>query len=62
MKQNVNWNMLKADTINGYGIQIHYSFTSFDIKEIEDVQKFCEKHIGGGLVFEPVSFKEGDEE
>lgn len=62
MKQTVTWNKLEPDTINGHGIQIHYTFTSFDIKEIEKVKKFCEKHIGGGLVFEPVNFEEGEEE
>ena len=64
MKQNINWNMLEVDTTNGYGIQIHYTLTSFDRTEIEGVKEWCEKHIGNGLVIEPVNFvmKEGEEE
>ena len=57
MKQNINYNMLEADTDNGYGIQVHYTFTSFDRQEIEDVKEWCEKHISGGLVFEGVNFR-----
>ena len=57
MKQTISYNMLKGDTINGYGIQVHYTFTSFDPQEIEDVREWCEKHINSGLMCESVSFK-----
>ena len=57
MKTNINYNMLKADTVNGYGIQVHYTFTSFDRQEIEDIKDWCEKHICAGLVFEDVRLK-----
>ena len=52
MKQNITYNMLNCDTTNGYGIQIHYTFTSFDRTEIEEFRNWCEKHISSGLVLE----------
>lgn len=60
MKQTINFNMLEVDTVNGYGIQIHYTFTSFDRIEIEKLKKWCEKHISGGLVLEPVVVTESE--
>lgn len=52
MKQTINFNMIKENTVNGYGIQIHYTFTSFDRKEIEEIRKWCEKHINAGIVLD----------
>ena len=57
MKQSITYNMLNVDTNNGYGIQVHYTFTSFDRQEIEDIKDWCEKHISSGLVFEDVIFR-----
>ena len=57
MKQSITYNMIAVDTNNGYGIQVHYTFTSFDRQEIENIKEWCEKHIGGGLAIEDVIFR-----
>lgn len=57
MKQTITYDMLKPNTQNGFGIQIHYTITSFDGKEILDLKDWYEKHIGGGVLLEPVRFK-----
>lgn len=61
MQQAFNFNMLRGDTINGYGIQIHHTFTSFDYAEIEEIRRWCEKHIKAGLVLESESFMKESE-
>ena len=57
MKQCLNYNMLNVDTTNGYGIQVHYTYTSFDQQEIEAIKEWCEKHICSGLVITDAIFK-----
>ena len=62
MKMNINYNMLEVDTNNGYGIQVHFTFTSFNRKEIEEIKEWCEEKIGNGLVREHIKFKAESEE
>ena len=61
MKQFITYNETKGDTINGYGIQIHYSFTSFDKSEIDELREWCKKHINAGVVLEPISIKKEEQ-
>ena len=58
MKQQITWEPPTVDSANGYGIKIHYLFTSFDKQEIDELKEWCEKHIDAGLVFEPVHLKD----
>lgn len=58
MKQQITWEETKGDSVNGYGIKIHYLFTSFDKSEIDELKARCEENIKGGLVFEPVRLRE----
>lgn len=57
MKQHISWQKLKGDTVNGCGIQIIYSFTSFDETEINEMEKYCKEHIKDGLIFSDVKLK-----
>ena len=58
MKQQITWEETKGDSVNGYGIKLHYLFTSFDKSEIDELKERCNKNIGGGLVFESVRLRE----
>ena len=58
MKQHISWQKLKGDTVNGFGVQIIYTFTSFDTTEIEGMEKFCKDHIKDGLIFNGVRLDE----
>lgn len=58
MKQQVTWKETKGDSVNGYGVQVIYTFTSFDKSEIDELKARCEKNIADGLVFEPVRLRE----
>lgn len=61
MNEMITWNELECDSVNGYGIQIHYSFNSFDKSEIDRVKKWCESHIHAGVKFENQTFREESE-
>ena len=56
MKQTITWNKTKGDSISGNGIQIHYTYTSFDDTEIEKLKQWCEEHIKSGIILDNVSF------
>ena len=38
MKQVITWEKTKGDTVNGFGITIHYSYTSFNPDEIDKLK------------------------
>lgn len=61
MNEMITWNELECNSTNGYGIQIHYSFNSFDKSEIDRVKKWCESHIHAGVKFENQTFREETE-
>ena len=54
MKQQITWEETKGDSVNGYGIKIHYSYTSFNKDEIDELKEWCIEHLNGGVVVEPV--------
>lgn len=58
MKEFIDYRRTDGDSINGAGLQITYTFTSFNITEIDKLAEWCEKHIGGGLQIEGVAIKE----
>ena len=58
MKQFIKWQDLEADSVNGYGIQIIYNCTSFDVNEIAELRELCKKHIKDGLILEGVNKKD----
>ena len=60
MKQQVTWEETKGDSVNGYGVKIHYLFTSFDKSEIDELKARCKQNIADGLVFEPVRLRKED--
>ena len=61
MKEHIHWQKLKTDSINGYGVQITYTFTSFDAKEVEKMEKFCNEFIKAGVIVDGVSAYDIDE-
>lgn len=54
MKEHIHWQKLKANTVNGYGVQVTYTFTSFDYKEVENVEKYCKECIKDGIIVDGV--------
>ena len=58
MNEMITWNEIECDSVNGYGMQVHYSFTSFDKSEIDRVKKWCESHIHAGVKLENLTFRE----
>ena len=54
MKQMITWEKTKGDSVNGYGIQIHYSFTSLNKSEIDELETWCKRHINAGITLEPI--------
>ena len=58
MNQLITWNETECDSVNGYGIQTHYTFTSFDKSEIDKFKKWCESHIHASVKLENVTFRE----
>lgn len=61
MRQQITWEETKGDSVNGFGVQIHYLFTSFDKAEIDELKARCEENIADGLVFEPVRLRDDRE-
>ena len=54
MKEQIHWRKLKADSVNGYGIQVTYTFTSFDYGEVENIEKYCKECIKDGIIVDGV--------
>ena len=52
MKIIITWHRGNADTVSGEQIEVKALYTSFDKSEIDELQKFCEKVYGDGLVIE----------
>ena len=50
MKEHIHWQKLKGDTVNGNGIQVIYTFTSFDAEEINKIEKWCRESIEDGII------------
>lgn len=54
MKEHIHWQKLKANSVNGYGVQVTYTFTSFDYEEVETMEKYCKEHIKDGIIVDDV--------
>ncbi len=54
MKEHIHWQKLKGDTVNGYGVQVIYTFTSFDAEEVDKMEKFCKEFIKEGVIVDGV--------
>ena len=52
MREQITWEETRGDSVNGFGIKIHYLYTSFDKDEIEELKEWCMEHLNGGLVIE----------
>ena len=50
MKEHIHWQKLKGDTVDGYGVQVTYTFTSFDFAEIDKMEKWCRDSIKDGII------------
>ena len=50
MKQQITWEETKCDSVNGYGIKIHYLYTSFNKDEIDELKEWCMEHLNSGVV------------
>jgi hypothetical protein len=61
MKEHIHWQKLKGDTVNGYGVQVTYTFTSFDFEEIDKMEKFCNEFIKAGVIVDGVRAYDIDE-
>lgn len=61
MKEHIHWQKLKADSVNGYGVQVTYTFTSFDAEEVEKMEKFCNEFIKAGVIVDGVRAYDIDE-
>jgi hypothetical protein len=58
MKSYTTYERLMPDTICGEGIKLTQVYTSFDIREIDELEEDLKKAIGSGVVFE---FKESED-
>lgn len=61
MKEHIHWQELEADSVLGGGVQVTYTFTSFDDAEIEKIKKFCKEFIKEGVVVDGVRAYDIDE-
>ena len=52
MRSFISYSKPKSDTINGYNISVTYTYSSFDKKEIEELEKYLKDKIGDGLLIE----------
>ena len=57
MKCVTTYERLMPDTICGEGIKLTQVYTSFDIREIDELEEHLKKAIGSGVIFE---CKEGE--
>ena len=61
MKQQIHWQKLKGDSVNGYGVQVTYTFTSFDVEEVDKMERFCKEFIKEGVIVDGVRAYDIDE-
>ena len=61
MKEHIHWQRLKGDSVRGYGVQVTYTFTSFDFDEVEKMEKFCKEFIKDGVIVDGVRAYDIDE-
>lgn len=61
MREHIHWQELKNDSVNGYGVQIIYTFTSFDAEEVKKMKKFCEEFIRECVIVDGVRAYDIDE-
>ena len=61
MKEHISWQKLKGDTVNGYGVQVTYTFTSFDASEVDKMEKWCKEFIKEGVTVDGVRAYDIDE-
>lgn len=60
MREQLTWNILDCNTVEGFGINITYHFTTFDQEEFDEFKKWCKKHIQSGLIIDNVTFPKED--
>ena len=61
MKEHIHWQKLKSDSVSGYGVQITYTFTSFDAEEVDKMVEFCTEFIKSGVIVDGVRAYDLDE-
>lgn len=61
MKEHIHWQELEANSVNGYGIQVTYTLTSFDAEEVEKMKKWCNEFIKAGVIIDGVRAYDIDE-
>jgi len=52
MKCVINYEILKPNTVNGYGVKVITTYTSFDKEEIDDVCDYLKDGWKGGVITE----------
>ena len=43
MREQLTWNDFDCNTVEGFGINITYHFTTFDQEEFDEFKKWCKK-------------------
>ena len=61
MREHIHWQELGEDSVTGYGVQVTYTFTSFDAEEIKKMKKFCKEFIKSGVIIDGVRAYDIDE-
>lgn len=61
MKEHISWRPLPVDSVNGYGLRVTYTFTSFDPDEIAKMEKWCKQFIKEGIIVDGVRAHDIDE-
>lgn len=52
MTESITWYRPNPDTISGHKLIIIHTFTSQNIEVINDLQEFCEQHVGSAVQIE----------
>jgi len=52
MTETITWRRVEADTTSGYKLVIIRTFTSQNIEAINDLQEYCEQHLGSATRIE----------
>lgn len=52
MNETIIWYRPNPDTISGHKLIIVHRFTSQNIEAIDELQEYCEKHIGSMIKIE----------
>lgn len=62
MKCVTTYERLMPDTICGEGIKLTQVYSSFDIREIDELEENLKKTIGNGVVFDCIERGENEQE